>query len=138
MAAMADSEVRELLQRFAVDPWSTGILEGLDDVVAPDCVLAPNGTIDDLKQAIGASRAALPDLTVTVDETIAQEDKIAYRWTMRGTHQGDYQGLAATGKPVTFTGITMLRVRDGKVIEDRFESSSPDLPEQVSATPAEN
>ena len=50
---------------------------------------------------------------------------------MSGTHQGDYQGIAPTGRQVTGTGMTFLRLRDGKVVHDRFESSSPPLEQQL-------
>ena len=129
--ALAPDEVDLLLQRFAVHPWNTGDIESLAAVVADGYVLHPDLTLDDLKQAVRSTRLGLPDLTVSIEETVAQADKIAYRWTMRGTHQGWMDGMAPTGRSVVFTGITLLRVQDGKVIEDRYESSSPSLEQQV-------
>jgi len=129
--ALAPDEVDALLQRFAVHPWNTGDTESLDAVVADEYVLYPDLNLDDLKRAVQSARGGLPDLTVTIEETVAQADKIAYRWTMRGTHQGEMEGMPPTGKSVVFSGITILRVQDGKVIEDRYESSSPSLDQQV-------
>ena len=55
----------------------------------------------------------------------------AYGWTARGNHQGEYEGIAPTGKPITATGITILRIVDGKVVEDRAETTVPSLKEQL-------
>jgi predicted ester cyclase len=129
--ALAPDDVDRLLQRFAVHPWNTGDIESLDAVVAEGYVLHPDSTLDDLKQAVRSARHGLPDLTVTIEETVAEADKIAYRWTMRGTHLGEMDGIAPTGKSVAFTGITILTVKDGKVLKDRYESSSPSLEQQV-------
>jgi predicted ester cyclase len=130
---MNTSDTDRLLQRFAVDPWSRGDFSGLDETVAEDYVLEPGMGIDDLKNLIRAARAAFPDLAVTLHETVTEGDRIVYRWEMVGTHDGDYQGIAPTGRPVAMSGITMLRLRGGKVVHDRFESSSPG-PEQQVAT----
>ena len=89
------------------------------------------GGVEALKAVITAFRTSFPDLHFTVEEIIAEGDKVAYRWTSHGTHQGEYEGIAPTGKPITATGITILRIVDGKVVEDRFESSSPDLKQQL-------
>lgn len=82
------------------------------------------GGVADLAAGIARFRESFPDLRVTVEEMIAEGDKVAYRWTMRGTHQGVYEGIAPTGKAITLTGITILRFADGKIVEDRFESGS--------------
>lgn len=129
---MGTSDTDRLLQRFAVDPWSHGDLTGLDETVAEDYVLEPGMGVDDLRAVIRTSREAIPDLTLTVHETVTEGDRIAYRWEMTGTHQGEYLGMAPTGDRITLSGITMLRIRDGKVVHDRFESSSVP-PEQKAA-----
>jgi predicted ester cyclase len=62
---------------------------------------------------------------------VAEGDWVAYRWTMSGTHKGEYEGIAPTGKPVKFTGITMLRFSKGKIVEDIYEIGSREFKEQV-------
>lgn len=124
--AMAREEVLELLRRFAVDPWSTGDVDVLDDLVTEDYALqGGSGGLEDLKSAIRDTRASLPDVTVTLSDVIVEGDRVAYRWTMTGTPEGEHEGISSTGKPMTYTGITLLRLVDGKVAEDQFESSSP-------------
>ncbi len=130
---MGTSDTDRLLQRFAVDPWSQGDLSGLDETVAEDYVLEPGMGVDDLKGVIRNFREAFPDLTLTVQETVTEGDRIAYRWEIVGTQQGDYQGIAPTGRRVTASGMTLLRLRDGKVLHDRFESSSPEPEQQLTA-----
>jgi steroid delta-isomerase-like uncharacterized protein len=62
-------------------------------------------------------RVAFPDLHQTIEEQIAEGDKVAYRWTARGTHQGEFMGIAPTGKRVEMTGISIARLIDGKIEE---------------------
>ena len=130
---MGTSNTDRLLQRFAVDPWSRGDLSGLDETVDADYVVEPGMGLDDLKGVIRTYRDAFPDLTLTVHETVTEGDTIAYRWEMVGTHQGEYQGIAPTGRRVTASGMTFLELRDGKVVHDRFESSSPELEQLLRA-----
>jgi predicted ester cyclase len=128
---MSDTHTDGLLQRFAVDPWSRGDLSGLDETVADDYVLEPGMGVDDLKGVIRTNRDAFPDLTLTVHEAVTEGNRIAYRWEITGTHQGVFQGIAPTGRRVMVSGMTMLVLRDGKVVHDRFESSSPAPAEQL-------
>ncbi|NAZ88042.1 ester cyclase [Kineococcus indalonis] len=132
-------QVSTLLQRFALDPWNTGDLDGLDETTGEGYVLRGepgqgDGTLQDLKDTIATYRSAFPDLTMTVEETIAQDERLAYRWTMRGTHRGDFEGIAPTGRAVTFRGITIVHLCDGEVVEDRYESSSPSTQQQLTGS----
>jgi len=70
------------------------------------------------KQLLNVYLNAFPDVKFTIEDTVAGGDKIAWRWTMRGTHKGDLMGIAPTGKTVTITGIVVSRYSGGKVIED--------------------
>lgn len=67
--------------------------------------------------AVGATHAAFPDLTVTVHDQVAEDDRVVTRWSATGTHAGDFAGLAATGRLVTVTGIHIHRIRDGRLAE---------------------
>ena len=67
-------------------------------------------------------RNAFPDLSCTVEEQIAEGDKVVSRWTLRGTHRGDFFGIAGTGNRVEFTGIQIDRFDEsGKIVEERAE-----------------
>jgi steroid delta-isomerase-like uncharacterized protein len=67
--------------------------------------------------AVAATHAAFPDLVVTVQDQVAEEDKVVTRWSATGTHAGDFAGVPATGRRVTVTGIHIHRVRHGQLIE---------------------
>jgi predicted ester cyclase len=111
---MDDEQVQSLMQVFVYEPWNAGNLDALNEVASETYRLEDDSNLDDLKEIIRKYRRAFPDLAVTVDDIVAQHDKIAYRWTMRGTHGGEYEGIAPTGKAVTFTGMTFLLLKDGK------------------------
>ena len=62
-------------------------------------------------------RTAFPDYVVTVDDWIAEGDKVVTRWTLHGTHRDMLWGMPASGKQVTWTGITIWRIADGKIVQ---------------------
>jgi steroid delta-isomerase-like uncharacterized protein len=62
-------------------------------------------------------RSAFPDLTVTVDEIVAEGDRVAIVWTVRGTHRGEFLGIEATGNPVSMSGMDIFRITDGRIAE---------------------
>jgi predicted ester cyclase len=130
MSVSLDS-MKAITRRFAIEPWENGNVSVLDEVCAPDYVIGEDGNLQNLKDAIVAFRHAIPDLKLSLYEMIAEGDTVAYRWTMQGTHQGEYHGIAPTGKPVTFNGITIVRFANGKIVNDQFESGSPSLEQQV-------
>jgi predicted ester cyclase len=116
---------------FIEEPWNKGELATLDELCAPNYILHGLGGLQELKIGCTDVRRAFPDFHFTVEEMIAEGDKVAFRWTTWGTHQGEYEGIAPTGKVVTTTGITILRFAEGKIVEDRFESGSPGLRQQL-------
>jgi predicted ester cyclase len=126
------SEAMKAAVRRAVEPWNTGELHLLDEVCAPNYSLNGNATLQNLKDAIAEIRQAVPNLHTEVYEMVAEGDWVAYRWVMEGTHQGEYRGIAPTGKPIKSTGMTMMRFADGKIVYDTFESSSLPLEQQIS------
>ncbi len=123
-------ELKRVAKRFAVDAWN-GDVAIFDEVCSPDYRLG-DMTIADLKQIILDYRKAFPDLKANLGEMIAEGETVVYRWSMSGTHRGDLHGIAATGKPVSATGITILHFRDGKIVSDEFESGSKSFEEQIS------
>jgi len=72
---------------------------------------------DGLRQHIIAFRSAFPDLTITVDDLLAEDNKVTARWTARGTHKGTLLGILPTGKEVTTEGISVIRIANGKIAE---------------------
>jgi predicted ester cyclase len=80
--------------------------------------------------------AGFPDITNTLDEIVAEDDLVAVRWTARGTHTGEFMGLAPTGKAIQLSAITMERVVDGKRVEGWAVADQLGLMRQLGAIPA--
>ena len=99
---------KALVQRFIEEVYNRGNL----DVLPP----VPPGP-QNVKHHVKAWRSAFPDLRVTVEDLVAEGNKVVYRWTIRGTHQGTFMGAPGTGKEVTASGIVILQVEDDRFVE---------------------
>ena len=112
-----------LIRRIAEDIWNRGDLAVVDEVMSPDARYhgphMPNGTggREDWRRAIAVYRAAMPDSHVVFEELIACGETIVGRWSATGTQTGDLPGVAATGKQIGITGISIYRLRGGKIVE---------------------
>ncbi len=117
---------RELEELFT----EGGNLDAADELYAPDYVghAPPFGDvrgIEGAKQFAATYREAFPDLKTTIEDQIAEGDKIVTRWTARGTHRGETEDLGpATGNPMEITGISIYKFADGKIVEswDHFDA----------------
>jgi steroid delta-isomerase-like uncharacterized protein len=94
----------------------------IDELVDPGAVIRtplPIGATgaDALKQVWAMLLRVYPDIHLTVQDVIAEDDKVVGRTTVTGTHQGEFMGVAATGKPVTYDEIFIFRFADGRVVE---------------------
>lgn len=83
------------------------------------------------KLIVSLTRTGFPDIHVTIDEQIAEGDKVVTRWTAEGTHRGDLWGLPPTGKRAVFTGIGISRIVDGKYAEGRVLMDSLGMMRQL-------
>ena len=79
--------------------------------------------------------AAFPDLRITTDDIIAEGDKVVARWTVTGTHQGELMGIPASGKQISFTGMTVHRFVDGKIAENWWSYDAMGMMQQITAPP---
>jgi steroid delta-isomerase-like uncharacterized protein len=119
----AMSERNKEAARAEFEVWNTGELHRLDDLVAEDVVhhdpYDPRAAagLAGLKETIEANRRAFPDLHITIEDQLAEGNRVATRWTSTMTHQGNLGGLAPTGNRATITGITIERFENGKVVE---------------------
>ncbi len=127
---MSIEENKALVQRYVEEPWNKGNVAVLDELCVPNFHLEGLGGVEEFKKAVLEFRKIMPDLRFTVEEIIAEGEKVAYRWSSRGTNQVEYEGIAP-GNVVIDTGITIIRIVDGKVVEDRFEASRPRVEEKT-------
>jgi steroid delta-isomerase-like uncharacterized protein len=88
------------------------------------------------RQSIGALHTGFPDVQVNVEDVVTEEDKAVVRYTIRGTHTGNFFGMPATGKAVCMTGISMYRIVDGKLVEGWVEYDQLGLMQQLGVVPA--
>jgi|SRR5215207_5477950 len=115
---------KAIARRFLEEAWNKGNLAVLDEIIAenhfnkgpstlPESPAGPTGA----KQAVALYRNAFPDIHFTIDEQLAEGENVLTRWTADGTQTGELQGLPATGKSATVTGIAIDRIVNGKIAE---------------------
>ncbi len=120
---MSAEENKALVRRYVEEVVNRRSLDVLDEIFAADFVQyggEPDQVsgVEDLKQFFVMLRSGFPDFQGTIEDLFATEgDKVVLRFTFRGTHQGEFMGVAPTGRQVTMAGIDIFRVADGKIVE---------------------
>ena len=120
---------RPLMQRF-VQFINTADPKLADELVSPEAIFFVPGRPDPLNgpagymEIINMMRSGFPDIQWTLEETIAEGDNLVARYTMRGTHQGAFMGVAPTGNKIAVQALNIYRFADGKIVE---ELGQPDL-----------
>jgi predicted ester cyclase len=114
---------KALARKLFEEAWGKGNLTAVDEFIAADYVRRPIPTgqppgPEGLKQAITTYRTAFPDLQVTVEDIFAEGDRVALRWSIRGSHLGDWLDIPPTGNHMAATGISVYRMAGGKVVEN--------------------
>jgi steroid delta-isomerase-like uncharacterized protein len=89
--------------------------------------------LDGHRQYSEVMMTAFPDLERTIEDLVAEGDKVVARWTAKGTNTGDFNGMPATGKYATSSGITIFRIADGRIVEEWSESDLLGLMQQLTA-----
>jgi steroid delta-isomerase-like uncharacterized protein len=119
---MAIIDNRELVRRFIEGVWGKADMDLADQIIASDLidhtpVSGVPGNREGYKQLVHALHTAFPDLSLSLDRVIVDGDVAVDYWTCRGTHQGEFMNVAPSGKPVTFSGIDILKIEDGQIVE---------------------
>ena len=128
----------EFVRRWFEEVWNNKSEAAVDEMLAEDGIGygLPAGDIRGpaaFKEYQRALLSAYPDLRVIVEDTIVEGDKVAARCRVTGIHQGEGLGLTVTNKPVEFTGLCMMRVKDGKIVEAWNEFNFMQMYKQVGA-----
>ena len=118
-------ENKALMRRWFEEVWNKGRAEAIPEMFADEGIA--HGLSDDPASPLRGPagflpfhaqfREAFPNIEVVVEDQIAEGDRVATRCSVRGKHTGDSLGFAATQSPVEFTGITITRIKDGKIVE---------------------
>lgn len=126
---MSIEDNEALIRRFLLETWGQKRLSTVSEVAAPNISVyypvmqEPVRGHEAYKQLLTGHHTAFADVQLTVDEVIAAGDRVVARWTQRVIHQGKLLNIPPTGKQITFTGITIYRVENGKVVEERGEEN---------------
>jgi steroid delta-isomerase-like uncharacterized protein len=134
---MSAEENKALVRRFVEEFWNEGNLSAADELMAVDAEIhMPTGEVvnlDGLKSFAGTWRESFLDWQSTFEELIAEGDRVAERWTGRGTHRGGLQGIPPTGKRVEVPGSVFYRIVGGKIVEFRGRLDMMSLMQQLGA-----
>ena len=131
-------QLRQVAEYYG-NMWDVEAPEGLADrILAPDVVdhnMQPGQGPgrQGIKQVIALYHAVFPDFHITNDDVIVSGDRAVVRWTATGRHEGDQLGVAATHRSVRMTGIDIVRIEDGQVVERWGEWSGLELMQQLGA-----
>ena len=137
---MSSIEENKAMTRRIFEVFNTGNLALADELIATNVVdhQAPPGIEPGLagfKQIVTMFRTAFPDIQMTIEDIIAEGDKVVTRSTMRGTHQGEFMGIPPTGKQFTATAIDIVRFAGGKGVEHWGNSDDLGMLQQLGVIP---
>jgi predicted ester cyclase len=130
---------KKIARSFREDLWNSGDLSLADAIIAPDCLL--HSVIpfpidftrgpDAVRHLVFFYQMAFSEIRITAEHLVAEGDTVAVRWTARGRHTGHLLGLPPTGRETVTTGIDMLRIADGKIVEGWVDWDVLSLLEQI-------
>ncbi|MCB0212181.1 MAG: ester cyclase [Anaerolineae bacterium] len=139
--SLTPQENNDLAIKFFETAWNTG--EIMEDLIDPQAVdhssvggkekqeVGPGS----FKKIIGMFRAAMPDIKLDVQDEIFVEDKVVHRWVMTGTDTGGVMGMPPSNKNLTFSGTTIVRFKDGKIVERWANVDELGLLQQLGVAP---
>jgi len=139
---MSAKENKALVRRF-VEEWNKGkaaTMVVLDELFATDFVMH-HGTgeeihgLKDFKQHVSEAFSAFPDLHFTIDDMVVEGNKVATRWTLTGTHKGEFRGIPPTNKKVAIWAITIDHIAGGKFVEEWERYDTLGLMRQLGLVP---
>jgi steroid delta-isomerase-like uncharacterized protein len=137
---MSAEESKGIVRQFW-GVWGEGNIDLVDELLAPDYVNhspatpdLPTGP-DGVKGVVAMFRSGMPDLSVLVEDMIAEGDKVATRYTLEGTHEGELFGVPPTGQRLSIKSISVERVSDGKIREHWRITDTLDMMQQLGVIP---
>lgn len=134
-------EANKAAKRRYFDAFNAQNLDAIDELFAREYVLHVPGSPDiegseTLKQMVAGSLASLSEAVLTVDDMVAEGDKVATRWTLTAIHSGDFMGVPATNQRIKMQGMTIDRFVDGRVVEGWDSFDMYGLMKQLGAIPS--
>lgn len=139
---MPTEENKAIVRREVEELYNPdGDLDAVEEIFAPDYVLHDPSVPEEgrgpeaARQLATTFRSAFPDLHTTFDEAVAEGDKVAYRWTASGTHEGELMGIPPTGNRMTITGTAIARISEGRIEEGWQNFDALGMMQQLGAIP---
>jgi steroid delta-isomerase-like uncharacterized protein len=137
---MSAQENKAIVRRFVDEVQSEGNIDAISELCSPELVnhSAPPevpSNREGVKQLTAMFRQAFPDSYFTVEEMVAEGDKVATRKTFHGTHQGEFMGIPPTGQRVSIGLIDIVRIADGKVVEHWSMGDTLGMMQQLGVIP---
>ncbi|HXF70879.1 MAG TPA: ester cyclase [Thermoflexus sp.] len=138
---MSTEQNKALVRQIVEEIFNRGNMSRADEFLAPDFVEheeLPPGIPRDregVKQLTAMLRNAFPDFKTTIEDMVAEGDKVVIHQTWTGTHKGEFMGVPPTGKSVSFGVIDILRIAGGKIVEHWGQMDSMGLMQQLGAIP---
>jgi len=135
---MSVEENKALVRRF-YDEFVNGNNPAVaEELIATECSLYMGGNLmgtgpEGYRRTLAMLRSGFPDLHTTIEDVIAEGDKVAERVTTSGTHRGEFMGVAPTGKRISMVGISIFKISEGKVAENRAVPDMLGLMQQIGA-----
>ena len=132
---------KAIVRRLFAELWNNGNLSVAEEIFNPNYEHHDSSTPDfgrgpdSEKKRATLYRTAFPDLHLTIEDVIAEGETVMTRWSCRGTHKGDLNGIAPTGKHITITGLTVARVSNGKIVEGYVNWDALGLMQQLGVVP---
>jgi steroid delta-isomerase-like uncharacterized protein len=138
--SISTEENKSIVRRFVDEVQSKGNIDAIDELCSPEFVnhSAPPGVpsnCEGVKQVTAMFRQAFPDSYFTVEDMVAEGDKVATRKTFHGTHQGEFMGIPPTGQQVSTGLIDVVRIVDGKVVEHWSMGDNLGMMQQLGVIP---
>jgi steroid delta-isomerase-like uncharacterized protein len=131
---------KAIVRRFIDEVFNEGKLAAIAEVVDRGYIM--HGTEPEVRGQQGMQefvttyRTALPDYHCTIEDQVAEGDKVVTRWTVRGTQRGELDGIPPTGKPVTLAGIVIDRIANGRMAETWQQADVLGMMQQLGLIPA--
>ncbi len=137
---MSVEENKTIERRYMEEVWTKGNLAAVDELVATNYVdhtPMPGASPDlqGLKQFVTVVTAAFPDWYPTIEDMIAEGDKVVVRFRGSGTHKGEFMGIPPTGKQVTMMAIAIHRIAGGKIVENWLQADMLGMMVQLGVVP---
>jgi len=132
-----ETDTKQIARRYMDECWNQGKLDSISELVSANCRIHdpafPSLTAgaDNLKRHIGMCKKGFPDLTFSIDDTIAERNEVVHHWTARGTHKAEFLGMQATNRKATVSGTSIYRIEGGKIVEQWADWNLMTLMEQL-------